>query len=295
MAKGGLGRDFYSILDDNMLETKKDSVMTVRLSDIEPRRDQPRKHFDDESIQLLADSIAIHGVLQPIIVRENDNFPDSYEIIAGERRWRAAKMAGLSEIPVVTVDGDDLKIAQIALVENVQRENLNPVEEAFAYQALIERFGLTQEQLSKEVGKSRPAIANMLRLIDLPDEVLELLKEEKITNGHARALLGLGFEDQMIALANKIVERDLSVREVESLVRRMNTEKDVEELKETHDETLQRRVYMRELERRAMDKLGRRVKINQTAKKKTVELTFDSDSDLEEVLCLLCGDNFFKA
>lgn len=204
-------------------------------------------------------------------------------------------MAGLSEIPVVTVDGDDLKIAQISLVENVQRENLNPVEEAFAYQALIERFGLTQEQLSKEVGKSRSAIANMLRLIDLPDEVLELLKDGKITNGHARAILGLNYEDQMITLANKVVERDLSVREVESIVRRMLAEKDVEELNETRDETLQRRVYMRELERRAMDRLGRRVKINQTSKKKTVELTFDSDSDLEEVLCLLCGDNFFKA
>ena len=122
MAIGGLGRNFFSILDDNMLETKKDSITTIRIGDIEPRKDQPRKSFDDESIQLLADSIAIHGVLQPIIVRENADFPDTYEIIAGERRWRAAKMAGLSEMPVVIVDGDDLKIAQIALVENVQRE-----------------------------------------------------------------------------------------------------------------------------------------------------------------------------
>ena len=295
MAIGGLGRNFFSILDDNMLETKKDSITTIRISDIEPRKDQPRKSFDDESIQLLADSIAIHGVLQPIIVRENADFPDTYEIIAGERRWRASKMAGLSEIPVVIVDGDDLKIAQIALVENVQREDLNPVEEAFAYQALIERFGLTQEQLSKEVGKSRSAIANMLRLIDLPDEVLELLKDGKITNGHARAILGLADEEYMISLANRVVNEDLSVRRVEEIVRKALIQKDVEELKESKDETLQRRVYMRELERRAMDRLGRRVKINQTAKKKTVELTFDSDSDLEEVLCLLCGDNFFKA
>ena len=294
MAIGGLGRDFFSILDDNMLDTKKDSVTTIRISDIEPRKDQPRKSFDDESIQLLADSIAIHGVLQPIIVRENANFPDTYEIIAGERRWRAAKMAGLSEMPVVIVDGDDLKIAQIALVENVQREDLNPVEEAFAYQALIERFGLTQEQLSKEVGKSRSAIANMLRLIDLPDEVLELLRDGKITNGHARAILGLEDEEDMINLANRVVNEDLSVRRVEEIVRKALIQKDVEELKESKDETLQRRVYMRELERRAMDRLGRRVKINQTTKKKTVELTFDSDSDLEEVLCLLCGDNFFK-
>ena len=295
MAIGGLGRNFFSILDDNMLDAKKDSITTIRIGDIEPRKDQPRKSFDDESIQLLADSIAIHGVLQPIIVRENAEFPDTYEIIAGERRWRAAKMAGLSEMPVVIVDGDDLKIAQIALVENVQREDLNPVEEAFAYQALIERFGLTQEQLSKEVGKSRSAIANMLRLIELPDEVLELLKDGKITNGHARAILGLDDEEYMIMLANRVVNEDLSVRRVEEIVRKALIQKDVEELKESKDETLQRRVYMRELERRAMDKLGRRVKINQTAKKKTVELTFDSDSDLEEVLCLLCGDNFFKA
>lgn len=294
MARGGLGRDFYSILDDNMIEDKKDSITTIKIGDIEPRKDQPRKSFDEESIQLLADSIAVHGVLQPIIVRENPDFIGSYEIIAGERRWRAAKMAGLSEMPVVIVDGDDLKIAQIALVENVQRENLNPVEEAFAYQALIERFGLTQEQLSKEVGRSRSAIANMLRLIDLPDEVLELLKDGKITNGHARAILGLDDEEQMIALANKAHERDLSVREVEKTVRTILANKDVEILKETNDQSVQRRVYMRDLERRAMDKLGRRVKINQTSKKSTVELTFDSDSDLEELLSLICGDEFFK-
>lgn len=293
MAIGGMGRDFYSILDDNMLETKKDSVTTLRIADIEPRKDQPRKYFDDEAIQLLADSIAIHGVLQPIIVRENTLYPDSYEIIAGERRWRAAKMAGLTDIPVVIIDGDDLKIAQVALVENVQREDLNPVEEAFAYKALIDRFGLTQEQLSKEVGKSRSAIANMLRLLDLPDEVLALLKEDKITNGHARAILGLEYEDQMVALANRVVAEDLSVRRVEEIVRKLLIQKEVEVATETKDETLQRRVYIRDLERKAMDVLGRRVKINQTAKKKTVELTFDSDADLEEVLCLLCGDRFF--
>ena len=295
MARGGLGRDFYSILDDNMIEDKKDSVSKIRINDIEPRRDQPRKDFDEESLQLLADSISIHGVLQPIIVRENTDFVGTYEIIAGERRWRAAKMAGLSEIPAITVDGDDLKVAQIALVENVQRENLNPVEEAFAYQALVDRFGLTQEQLSREVGKSRSAIANMLRLIDLPDEVLSLLKEGKITNGHARAILGLDDEDQMINLAQKVYERDISVREVEKTVKRMLAERDIEVLKTTPDESVQRRVYMRDLERRAMDKLGRKVKINQTNKKKTVELTFDNDADLEELLTLICGKGLFNA
>ena len=295
MARGGLGRDFYSILDDNMIEDKKDSVSKIRINDIEPRRDQPRKDFDEESLQLLADSISIHGVLQPIIVRENTDFVGTYEIIAGERRWRAAKMAGLSEIPAITVDGDDLKVAQIALVENVQRENLNPVEEAFAYQALVDRFGLTQEKLSREVGKSRSAIANMLRLIDLPDEVLSLLKEGKITNGHARAILGLDDEDQMINLAQKVYERDLSVREVEKTVKRIIAEQDIEVLKTTPDESVQRRVYMRDLERRVMDKLGRKVKINQTNKKKTVELTFDNDADLEELLTLICGKGLFNA
>ena len=294
MIGAGLGRNYFSILEDNMFEAKKDSVTTIKVGDIEPRRDQPRKQFDDESLQMLADSIAIHGVLQPIIVRENKNFPDTYEIIAGERRWRAAKMAGVSDMPVVIVDGDDLKIAQIALVENVQREDLNPVEEAFAYQDLIEKFNLTQEQLSKEVGKSRSAIANMLRLTALPEEVLELLRDEKITSGHARALLALESDEHMILIANRIVNEDLSVRRVEEIVRRILVQKDVQELEVNRTETLQRRVYIRDLERRAMDRLGRRVKINQTAKKKTVELTFDNDSDLEEVLCLLCGDNFFK-
>ena len=294
MVRSAFGRDFYEILEDNVYEDKKDSVKSISISSIEPRRDQPRKDFDEESICLLADSISAHGVLQPIIVRENTDFRGNYEIIAGERRWRAAKIAGLSEIPVVIIDGDDLKVAQIALVENVQREDLNPVEEAFAYQALIERFGMTQDQLSKEVGKSRSAIANLLRLIDLPDEILELLKEGKITNGHARAILGLSDSEQMIALANKVVERDLSVREVEKIVKKLIEDQDKELLSVTDDDHVQRRVYMRDLERRAMDMLGRRVKINQTAKKKTVELTFDNDSDLEELLTLICGSGLFN-
>ena len=294
MARGGLGRDFFSILDDNVYEAKKDSVINIKIGDIEPRGDQPRKDFDDEALQSLADSILSHGVLQPIIVRESASFSGTYEIIAGERRWRASKIAGLSEIPAITVDGDDLKVAQIALVENVQREDLNPVEEALAYNALIERFGLTQDQLSKEVGKSRSAIANMLRLLDLPDEVLDLLRDGKITTGHARAILGLNKDEQMVLLAQRVEEKGLSVREVEKLVRKIITEQDQEVLAIKDDAVVQRRVYMRDLERRAMDMLGRRVKINQTTKKKTVELTFDSDADLEELLTLLCGNQFFK-
>ncbi len=293
MARGGLGRDFYSILDDNMLEEKKDSITTLRISDIEPRGDQPRKTFDDEGLQLLADSIAIHGVIQPIIVRENSRFPGSYEIIAGERRWRASKMAGLSEIPVVIFDGDDLKVAQISLVENVQRENLNPVEEALAYSALIERYNMTQEQISREVGKSRSAIANMLRLLDLPDEVLQMLKDEKITNGHARALLGLKDDESMINLAGKIADNDLSVRDVERIVRSMLEEKQI--VVSINKPDAQKRVYMKDLERKVMETLGRKAKINQSAKKKTLELSYDNDEDLEELLTLICGKDIFKS
>ena len=213
MAKkqSGLGRDLYSLFDDNLIEEKKEAGTTLRISDIEPRKDQPRKIFEREALEALADSISTYGVLQPIIVRENTSFPGSYEIIAGERRWRAAKMAGLSEIPVVILTGDELKMAQIALIENLQRENLNPVEEAAAYLDLIEKFDLTQEQVAKQVGKSRSAITNTIRLLDLPDEVLELLRAGELSAGHARALLGLNDTENMILLAQKIVAKQLSV------------------------------------------------------------------------------------
>lgn len=292
MARGGLGRDFFSILDDNLIGDNKDSVRTLRLSDIEPRRDQPRKSFDEEGLQLLADSISIHGVLQPIIVRENQAFPGTYEIIAGERRWRAAKMAALTEIPVIIVDGNDLKIAQISLVENVQREDLNAVEEALAYNALIENFGLTQEQVSREVGKSRSSIANMLRLLDLPDEVLDLIKEDKLSQGHAKAILSLQTDEQMITVANSVVENGYSVRDTERLVKKVLEAKD-EEPASVIKPDAQKRIYMRSLEVKAMERLGRKVKIN-SGKKKTVELTYDTDDDLAELLVLVCGDKFFS-
>ena len=286
---GGLGRGFYDIYDDNNLE--KGSNQTIRISDIEPRRDQPRKTFDRESLETLADSIATYGVLQPIIVRENESAEGTYEIIAGERRWRASKMAGLTEIPAIVFDGDELKAAQVALIENIQREDLNPVEEAFGYGALIERFGLTQEQVAKQVGKSRSAVANMLRLLDLPDEALQMLKDGDITAGHARALLGLEDEDSIMELANRIVAKGMSVREVEYAVKRMNEKKDEDEEAKVHPQI---KVHMRELERRAMSALGRKVRISRSTKKKVVELTYDNDEDLESLLISLCGNNIFS-
>ena len=293
MAKkpGGLGRGFYDIFNDNMPESKKGAGEMIRLSDIEPRRDQPRKSFDREPLEALADSIATYGVLQPIIVRENEAVAGTYEIIAGERRWRAAKMAGLTEIPAVIFTGDELKAAQVAMIENVQREDLNPVEEAMGYGALIERFGLTQEQVAKQVGKSRPVIANMLRLLELPDEVLELLRTGELSAGHARAILGLESEDQMLALANRAVESKLSVREVEAAVKRMNAVAYIPPEEKVHPQI---KVHMKELERRAMSAMGRKVRISRSSRKKVVELTYDSDEDLEILLKSLCGDGIFE-
>ena len=287
----GLGTSFYDIFDNNVLESKKGSTNLLPISSIEPRHDQPRKTFEREPLEALADSIATHGVIQPIVVRESSAGIDTYEIIAGERRWRAAKMAGLSEIPAVIFDGDDLKAAQVSLIENVQREDLNPIEEAFGYSALIERFGLTQEQVAKQVGKSRSSITNSLRLLDLPDAVLEMLKKGELSVGHAKVLLGLDDEDKIVEIATKTVEVGLSVREVELAVKRAN-EATFEEVEEKVHPQI--KIHMKELERKATSSLGRKVRISRSSKKKIVELSYDDDADLEALLLALCGEGFFE-
>ena len=297
MAKkaGGLGKSFWDVMEDNDF-TSKEGTTQIKIADIEPRADQPRKEFKREALESLADSIASIGVVQPIAVRENKSFPGTYEIIAGERRWRAAKMAGLSEIPAIVLEGDDLKTAQMALVENLQRENLNAIEEALAYDALIERFDLTQEQIAKQVGKSRSAIANTLRLLDLPESISEMVKDESITAGHARALLALETVEDMEIAANRIVARELSVRETEALVKNMLTKKPEEQVDLDSESGLERltRLHMKELEKRTRETLGRRVRIVNTGKKKTIELTFEDNEDLESILKTLCGNDFFS-
>ena len=294
MAKNkGLGRDFYSLIDDNMPETKPEAKTTIKISRITPRGDQPRKNFDDNALQVLADSIREHGVIQPIAVRELGVMDDNYEIIAGERRWRAAKMAGLDEIPAVILTGDELKIAELALIENVQRKDLNPIEEAMAYKALIERFGLKQEEVAKQAGKSRSAVANMLRLLELPDEILTLVQDEKLSMGHARAILGLTDEDKMLSLAEMTINKELSVREVEALVRKYNTIPEEKPEVVEDNAAMQRRIYMKDLEDKIRTKLGRKVKISDTGKKKTVELSFEDDDDLTNLLKTLVGQDIF--
>ena len=297
MAKSrGLGKSIFDTFDDNLIESKKGAGEMLKISSVEPRHDQPRKTFDRESLEALAESVQKYGVLQPIIVRPNQIIEDTYEIIAGERRWRAAKLAGLDEIPAVILDGDDLKIAQVAIIENIQREDLNAVEEALAYQGLMERFGLTQDQVSKQVGKSRSAIANLLRLLDLPEEVLIMLKNDEISAGHARALLSLNDEENMIALAQKIVEKQLSVREVEGAVKKLNSIPELDEIVDTEavNATVMTKIHLRELEKRSRETLGRKVKIVNNAKKKVVEIAFDSDEDLETLLSRVCGADIFE-
>lgn len=293
--QGALGRDFFNILDDNMYEDKKGKTEMIKISDIEPRKDQPRKTFEKEALEALAESIQTYGVLQPIIVMENADLPGVYQIIAGERRWRASKMAGLSEIPSIVIDGDKLKAAQISLIENIQREDLNPLEEAMGYRALMDDFGLTQEQVAKQVGKSRSAVANATRLLDLPDGVLEFVRKGELSAGHARALLGLEDSELAIKLAEKIVSHGLSVRDVEKAVKKLNEASaldDEDTVIDTREEQI--KLYMKELENRSRSILGRDVKIVHGGKKKIVEISYESNDDLEALLGLLCGKDIFN-
>ena len=219
----GLGKGLGALLGDFSEETIETSAYReLPIYKVEPNPDQPRREFDEEELQALADSISVHGVIQPLTVRELDS--GYYQIIAGERRWRAARMAGLSDVPVVVIEADDRKALELALIENLQRQDLNCVEEALGYQALIEEYGLTQEETAQRVGKSRPAVANSLRLLGLSQEVLEKLKQGELTAGHARAILTLQSEKKQMEAAQKIISLALSVRQAETLCRNMNKE-----------------------------------------------------------------------
>lgn len=280
--KQSLGKGLDLIFDDNTIE-QTGGVTYVETSLISPKPGQPRKYFDMEALSDLASSIAAHGILQPILVRDLKN--GNYEIIAGERRWRASKLAGLSEVPVIIMDADEIASAQIALVENVQREDLNPYEEAQAYRSLIEDFGVSQEDVSKMVGKSRPAIANSIRLLDLPKEVIDLLVKKDLSAGHCRTLLGLNDKSETVPLANKAVKKGMSVRELELAVKKINRQE-----KAPGPDTQGLSVdYKAELERRVMALSGRRIKISDAKGRKTVQIEYTSDEDLEALLSALCG------
>lgn len=290
--KKGLGRGLDAIFQDNSFpeetESRSSDRLTVPLSMIDTNPDQPRKAFDNEALAGLADSISANGLLQPILVRE---VAGRYEIIAGERRYRASRMAGLSEIPVIVVNADDLATAKYALIENLQRENLNAYEEAAAYQSLMKEYSLTQEEISIQIGKSRSAIANSLRLLDLPDQVAKLLIGGFLSAGHCRAILGLKNREEMLPLAEKIVAQELSVRDVESMVRSLNKKKP--DLGDLVDGPL-KVDYNTELELRFTRITGRQCKIVNTGKKKSFKVEFSDNEDLESILKKLAGDDFFE-
>lgn len=295
-AKGGLGRGLDAIFIDNAVGDDgqaKNGVLSVSISQIDPKIDQPRRTFDSESLAGLADSISANGVLQPILVRQVE---DRYEIIAGERRFRASKLAGLTEIPVIVLEADDLAAAKFALIENLQREDLNPYEEARAYSMLMKEYNLSQEEISVQIGKSRSAIANSLRLLDLPDEIVRMLVEGMITAGHGRALLGLRDKSQMIPLAERCVNRNLSVRDVEAAVKAANKaygqETDAENEADADDGV--KVDYIHSLETRFTNFTGRRCKISATKNKKTFQLEYRDNEDLEDLLKKLAGAGIFE-
>lgn len=270
-SKGGLGIGLGALFDDNTTDSVSSQVL--RISEIEPNRSQPRKNFDDESISALADSIKQHGILQPILVRPYGN---SYQIVAGERRWRAARMLGMSEVPVQIKELSDLEAMQLALIENLQRENLNPIEEALGYYELNESFGMTQDEISKTVGRSRSAIANSLRLLGLPDEIREMLENSELTVGHAKALLSIEDEDEMIEAAQKASDGKMTVRALEKMVQNMYKEPVITD--NSHIDS-----YFKEMELGLNDALGRKVKVEYGKNKGVLILEFYDKDDLSEL------------
>ena len=281
----GLGRGLDAILVDSDYSPSGDSITSVRINDVEPNREQPRKQFPTEELEALSDSIVKYGVISPITVRR---VGERYVIIAGERRWRAARMAGLSEIPVIIISADDKKAAEIALVENIQRSDLNPVEEAQAYAALIDQYGLTQEEVAEHIGKSRSSVTNSLRLLDLPDAVLSMLAAGKLSSGHAKVLLGIKDGEKLKAAAEKVAEGELSVRETEKLVKQLLAGPKPEKELPPID-------YTKALETAIQEKIGRTVKIKQNGVKSSITIGFSDNNDLETVLRLLCGDEFVNS
>ena len=271
--KGGLGMGLGALLNDNASEVQGKS--TLRISEIEPNRLQPRKDFDEEAIASLADSIKDHGLLQPIVVRP---YGRAYQIVAGERRWRAARVAGLGEVPVVIKEFSDSEAMQIALIENLQRENLNPVEEALGYRELSEKYDMTQESIAEMTGRSRSAVTNAIRILGLPDEVLEMIRNGSVSTGHAKVLLALDDEKTIKELASQVADGVLTVRALENAVKSLKSEKKGKTPPKKTD------TYFREMELSLKERLGRKVVIkNKSNDKGTLVLEFYNKDDLREI------------
>ena len=283
---GGLGKGLDALFVDN--ETKDSGNMQLRLSSIEPNKDQPRKQFDEDALMELADSIRQHGVIQPLLVRPLDN--GMYQLVAGERRWRASRMAGLMEVPVVIRDLSDHEAMEIALIENLQRKDLNVIEEALGYQQLMEKYDMTQEKVAERVGKSRPAVANALRLLNLPEQVIDMVKAGEVTAGHARALLKLEEEVEIIDIAKKIQKGRYSVRDVEKITAKKKEEPKAEAEK---TEPVWQNSFFKEMELALATELGRKVKVTVSEKGNgSIELDFLSKEDLADIAARLTGNKW---
>lgn len=272
----GLGRGLGALLGDDVMKTESSGSLSLPISQVETCSSQPRKRFDDESLQELADSISQHGIIQPLTVRKLSS--GYYQIIAGERRWRAARLAGLQEVPVIVIEADDRKVAELAMIENLQREDLNPMEEAAGFQSLIESYHMTQEEAAQRVGKSRSAVTNALRLLGLTPSVRKLVEEGKLSAGHARALVPLSPSLQESA-ANAIVSGGLSVRQTEALVKRLSAEKIEAQVKDPDEVD-----YLAEAQNELKARLCRGVKIVPGRKKGRIELEYYGVDDLNDLL-----------
>ena len=274
----GLGTGLGVLFGEDEIEESSSELLSLPISKVEPRKEQPREYFDQQALEDLADSIRQFGLIQPIVVRKLDS--GYYQIIAGERRWRASRMAGLTEVPVRIIEADELKTAQLALVENLQREDLNPIEEAKGYKALIEVYGLTQEEAAKSVGRSRPAITNSLRLLSLSDEVMTLVEQGKLSAGHARALIPIQSEKQQLAAAKEVMEKSLSVRKTEALAARLGRE-EPEEQKESKGIKVD---YALEISNQLSAILGRKVRLVEGRKGGRIELEYYNSDDRENLI-----------
>ena len=278
--KGGLGKGLDALFMDN--ETvDSGGVVTLRLSQIEPNRDQPRKIFSEEALNELADSIREHGVLQPLLVRPLPG--GSYQLVAGERRWRASRMAGLQEAPVVIREMDEEQAMEIALIENLQREDLNAIEEATGYKQLMERYGMTQEQVAKRVGKSRPAIANALRLLNLPQKVMDMVGEGEVSPGHARALLAFDDQDRIVEIAQKVKTGKYSVRDIERMAKNQDEKKEKAAKAPEEPAWGGKSAFLTEMEIAMSMEMGRKVRIIPNGEGGTLQIQFWDEEDLKSL------------
>ncbi len=274
MNKRGLGKGLGALIPETE-ERAENSVMQIKVTEVIPNEKQPRRHFSDEALKELSESIKEHGVVQPIIVQKVDG---GYGIIAGERRWRASRLAGLKAIPAIVKDCSNVEVMEIALIENLQREDLNAMEEAYAYRSLMEEYKMTQEEIAKRIGKSRPAIANSLRLVNLPDRIKTFLMNGNLSAGHARALLAIEGEKKQLEIAERIIEQQLNVRQVEKLAQ----EKEKSTAKASKSSKVE--IEIKEIEERLMAVLGTKVMIRHKKGKGTIEIEYYSNEELDRII-----------